>query len=116
VVVGEFNGDGKKDVVMEGVGRDSSAAFFLLSGADSKSTPQLVYMYRPQKAQKVQFPEPSINYMALVRPGKVRGFEEVEGSEPLNLRTDAVERSIFEKASEVYFLDHGVVQRFTTSD
>lgn len=113
VVVGDFNGDGRRDVAMDGVAGDSTARVFLLAAADSKASPQLIYLYPPQKFQDYG---PSINYMTLVRPGKIGGFDPVEGSEPLDLRTDAVEVIVFEKASEVYFLERGIVKRFTTSD
>lgn len=113
VAVGDFNGDGRPDVAMEGTAGDSVAAFFLLASPDSGSIPQLIYMYPTQKAWNF---EPSINYMTLVRPGKLHGFEEVEGPEPLTLRTDAIEWAAFGKASEIYFLEGGVLKRFTTSD
>ncbi len=116
VVVGDFNGDSKRDVAMEGIAGDTFAVFFLLSASDVKSRPALLYFHRPSKGNWSQTGATFINYLTLVHPGKVGGFTE-EGEPPLlDLRNDAVDYSIFEKASELYYVDKGVVQIFTTSD
>ncbi|MGI8400225.1 MAG: hypothetical protein ACR2NS_01290 [Gemmatimonadaceae bacterium] len=39
----------------------------------------------------------------------------LEGS-PLDLRTDAIQVVVIEKASVIYYLDHGVIHENTTSD
>jgi hypothetical protein len=116
VVVGDFNGDSKRDVAMEGIAGDTFAVFFLLSASDVKSRPVLLYFHPPQKGNWSQTGATFINYLTLVHPGKVGGFTE-EGDPPLlDLHNDAVDYSIFEKASELYYIEKGVVQIFTTSD
>jgi hypothetical protein len=57
-----------------------------------------------------------IFYFTLVRPGKVTGFAEDDGIPVLDLKHDAIDFGIFEKASELYYIENGVVKIFTTSD
>jgi hypothetical protein len=112
VVVGDFNGDSRRDVAMRGGSRDSSATVFLLAPSDGRP-PRLIFIGRPQQI----FPsEREWVYLRPVHPGTHTGFEEAEGSAPLNLRTDAVEVVAFEKASTIVFLENGTLQRFSTSD
>ena len=116
VVVGDFNGDSRRDVAMEGLAGDTYAVFFLLSAPDAHSSPALVYFHPPHKGSATPIDGSFINYLTLIRPGKVGGFTE-EGDPPvLDLRRDAVEYSAYEKGSEIYYIDKGVVQIFTTSD
>lgn len=51
-----------------------------------------------------------------MRPGNVTGFAEDEETPVLDLKTDAIDLGIFEKASELYDIENGVVKIFTTSD
>jgi hypothetical protein len=112
VVVGDFNGDSRRDVAMRGASRDSSATVFLLAPSNGRS-PSLIFIGRPQQL----FPsEREWVYLKPVHPGTHKGFEEAEGTAPLNLRTDAVEVVAFEKASTIVFLENGKLQRFSTSD
>ena len=112
VVVGDFNGDGRRDAAMRGISRDSSAAVFLLAPSDGAS-PSLIFIGRPQQI----FPaEREWVYLKPVRAGTLKGFGEAEGSGPLTLRTDAVEVVAFEKASTVVYLEKGTLRRFSTSD
>ena len=116
VVVGDFNGDSRRDIAMEGVAGDTFAIFFLLSASNSKEKPALLYFHPPSKGASGTVTS-FIDYLTLVHPGEIGGFEE-DASEPpvLQLRHDAVELGIFEKASEVYYVENGVVKIFTTSD
>lgn len=116
VVAGDFNGDSRRDVAMEGVAGDTFAIFFLLSATNAKESPALLYFHPPSKGASGTVSS-FIDYLTIVHPGKVAGFEEDAGEPPvLELHHDAVELGIFEKASEVYYVENGVVKIFTTSD
>jgi hypothetical protein len=116
VVVGDFNGDSRRDVAMEGISGDLFAVFFLLSAADGKSRPALLYFHPPQKGNWSQTDHTFISYLTLERPAKITGFDEDGDNPELDLHNDGIEYSAFEKASELYYIDKGVVQIFTTSD
>jgi hypothetical protein len=75
-----------------------------------------VYFHPPHKGSATPTDGSFIEYLTLVHPGKVAGFTE-EGAPPvLDLHRDAVEYAAYEKASEIYYIDKGVVQIFTTGD
>lgn len=117
VAVGDFNGDHIRDVAMEGISGELFAEFFLLGSSYSKSPPSLLFFRPPVKDTWSQTAKSWINYFTLVRPGKVSGFAEEEDETPvLNLKYDAIDYGIYEKASELYYIENGVVQVFTTSD
>jgi len=117
VAVGDFNGDSRRDIAMEGIAGDTFAIFFLLSASDPKSQPALLYFHPPVRGGASQVGTGFIDYLTLVHAGKVTGFEEDAGEPPiLELHHDAVDLGIFEKASELYYVENGVVKIFTTSD
>jgi hypothetical protein len=117
VAVGDFDGDSKRDIAMEGISGELYASFFLLSASASRAQPALLYFRPPSSSAWVKAEKSVINYFTLVRPGKVSGFSEEEGDTPvLSLHHDAIDFGIFEKASELYYIENGVVQVFTTSD
>lgn len=116
VAVGDFNGDSTRDVAMEGIAGDTFAAFFLLSASKSQPQPALLYFRAPVKGTWSQTAKSFSNYFTLVRPGKVSGFSEDDDVPVLNLHHDAIDFGYFEKASELYYIENGVVKSFTTSD
>ena len=111
VVVGDFNGDGQRDVALQGTSGGSMAIVMLLAAPDSVARPTLIYVERPARRGESEITE---DYLVIVHPGDIRGYE--DGVPPLHLRTDAIERVFFEKGSQIYYLDHGVVRILTTSD
>jgi len=116
VVVGDFNGDSRRDVAMEGIAGDAFVIFFLLSASDSNARPTLLYFHMPSPGSAQYARQANTDYLTLVPKGKVAGFAE-EGDAPiLDLRTDAVELAMFEKSSEIFYIEKGAVQIFATSD
>jgi len=116
VVIGDFNGDSKRDVAMEGVTGDAFVLFFLLSASTVNARPALLYFHPPSPGTAQYVKESVIDFLTRVPPGKITGFAEEGESPKLDLHHDAVELSIFGKASEIYYIENGVVQVFTTSD
>jgi hypothetical protein len=116
VAVGDFNGDTKRDVAMEGISGDRFATFFLLSATNPKSPPTLLYFRRPDNNTWSLTDRSFIFYLTLVRPGRVTGFADDDETPVLDLKHDAIDLGAFEKASELYYIENGVVKVFTTSD
>lgn len=110
VVVGDFDGDGRRDVAMQGTSGASTAIVMLLAAADSMARPRLIYIDRPRSRGQLGL---TGDYLNIVHPGDIEGED---GDPPLHLRTDAIERVFFEKGSQMYFLAHGVMRMLTTSD
>lgn len=113
VLLGDFDGDGRRDVAMQGTSGASMAVVMLLAAADPNARPRLIYIQRPRSRDGIW---ETGEYLSIVHPGDINGYDTAEGDPPLRLRTDAIERVFFEKGSEMYFLDHGVVRTLTTSD
>lgn len=110
VVLGDFNGDSRLDVAMEGNAGQIGATFILLAKSDSVPTPRLVFIDRGDAIKGS-----SDSYISLVRPKQIKVDPELE-QETLDLRTDAVQLVLIDRASVLYYLDHGAVRRYTTSD
>lgn len=113
VVVGDFDGDGRRDVAMQGTSGDSAAIVMLLAPPAGLAGPRLIYIARPGKHDPLEITE---DYLTIVHPGDIKGYDTEEGDPPLHLHTDAIERVFFEKGSQLYYFDHGVVRVFVTSD
>lgn len=110
VVLGDFNGDSKLDLAMQGNAGQTGATFMLLAKSDSVPTPRLLFIDRGDAIMGR-----GDTYLNLVRPMQIRVDPELE-QEALDLRTDAVQLVIIDKASVLYYLDHGVIRQYTTSD
>lgn len=106
VVLGDFNGDSKLDVAMAGKGAQRGTTFILLAKSDSVLTQRLFFISGGGSAD---------SYLTIVRPQRITADPELE-REPLDLRTDAVLSAIVEKASVIYYLDHGVLREYSISD
>jgi hypothetical protein len=113
VAIGDFDGDSKADIAMKGIARDSAATVFVLGRSATRPEPRLIFVGRPQLADRAT---PEWVFLVLVRPGPITEFDEGQGSQVLQLRTEAVEVVYFEKASEVYYLIGGELRSVATSD
>jgi hypothetical protein len=109
-VLGDFNGDAKTDVALFGNVEGASAVVMLLTASASLAEPRLVPV---QNGQAVE--GQADTYISYVPPGKRRTDPELEEA-VLDLRTDALLYAIIEKASVIYYLDHGALREYTASD
>lgn len=110
VVIGDFNGDSKLDLAMMGNAREGSATFMLLAESDSAPQPRILYIGRGES--RVGLAEV---YISLIRPQIIRSDPTLE-RQPLDLKTDAVLEVVIEKASLLYYLDHGTLRNYAISD
>jgi hypothetical protein len=108
LVVGDFNGDSKQDVAMQGSAKNASGFFILLAKSDSVRQSALLFAIRldPQDV------DPDI-YMGLIRPQEFQGDSE---REPFELRTDAVMHGYSDKAASIYFVRGGAIASYNVSD
>lgn len=111
VVLGDFNGDSKRDIAMLGNAENRESIVMLLASSATGGPAQLLVIARGGVAAKG---DPGY-YLNLVRPQRIKANRELE-REALDLRTDAVQVVVPEKASSIFFLDGGVIREYTTSD
>jgi hypothetical protein len=106
LVLGDFNGDSRRDVAIAGKGTIKEASVILLARSESIPTPRMFYISGGSTAD---------TYLTIVRPQRILVDPELE-QEALDLRTDAVLSVMVEKASVIYYIDRGALREFTTSD
>lgn len=111
VVIGDFNGDGRADVVLHGVGDSLLLEAALLSHADSLQFVELGAVPGNRWAT------PCIGgYLAFIPPGRYSSVEHELEAEELLLATDAFSSVSFEKSSEIYYWREGQFLRYATGD
>lgn len=108
VVLGDFNGDSKTDVAMQGNAGRVGATFMLLAQSDSVPIPRIFLIDRGDAVKPT-----GDSYISLMHPQKIT---DPLTQEVLDLRVDAVHYIVIEKASVVYYLDRGVIREYSTSD
>ncbi len=121
-VIGDFNGDGILDVVMDGDNRSSGRRVVLMSSQQSFTATEIDSLVRissdieSSRSNKgpIRGWEEGIDVgLSWAKPGTYRSAYE---SKPLVLKTDAFVVSYFEKASVLYYLRDGKWNNFTLSD
>lgn len=112
VVIGDFNGDRRADVVLEGVGDSLYLEAVLLSHADSV---QLVELGAVRGTPPTE-PRCSDSYLQFTPPGRYSSVEIELEAEALVLETDAFSSIGFEKSSEIYYWRNGEFHRYATGD
>lgn len=108
VVLGDFNGDSKTDVAIQGNAGRIGATFMLLAKSDSVPSPRILFSDRGDSNKPT-----GNSYISLLHPQKII---DPLTQEVFDLRADAVHLIVIDKASVLYYLDHGVVREYTTSD
>jgi hypothetical protein len=111
--IGDFDGDSTSDVAILGNSRDSTAAVFVLTPSPVRQHAKVIFIMRPRPTDRLNRES---TYLNRVPAGPVRVFDEDDKNPPFRLKTDGVEFAYFEKAAQVFFLEHGTVQSLITSD
>jgi hypothetical protein len=117
-VIGDFNGDGRKDVVLQGHDKTGELLIAVLSSKN---------VYRVKEIQRSQLIDPKTEYygmghyteyglwiyLTFVPKGTISSLYE---SHPLHLSADAFNVNYYEKASTLYYLNGDKFQKYITSD
>lgn len=113
-VIGDFNGDGICDVVVDGHGADTTRRIALLSSEGGVQViPLNAEAYIPPEAVRYDNDRGYWVYLRVVAPSHfVSHYEEA----PLHLLTDAFEIEYFEKASVLLYWQDGAFREYTTGD
>jgi len=117
-VIGDFNGDGRKDVVLQGCDKTSDLLIAVLS---SNSGPGVMEIMRSKRVDpQTEFYGMGDHneygmwvYLTLVPRGVIAS---PFAKNPLKLSTDAFELNYFEKASVLYYLDGPRFLKYITGD
>ncbi len=105
--IGDFNGDGTEDVVIDGYAATKELRIAVLS--DSRKQQVLVLQSRGRAPN----PSPRITVLQFVSPGKVgTNFTD----ETKLIFTDAFNVYYWEKAGSMYYWEDGQFKEFVTSD
>ena len=116
--IGDFNGDGRMDVVLQGFDKASELLIAVLS---SNSGPYVMEILRSKLVDpKTEFYGMGDHneyglwtYLTFVPRGMV---DSPFANQPLKLSTDAFQLNYFEKASVLYYLRGYKFQKYVTSD
>ncbi len=104
VVVGDFDGDSRRDVALLGASKNTPALFFLLANSDSANQPHIVFI------EPATPPDRRSYTMHFVGPGK---FPSPDNDEyVLDLHTDAIQLTS-ELVSTICYLEHGALRWFS---
>ena len=109
VVLGDFNGDTKQDVVLHGHNTSADMVICLLSTSNG------YHILIVDKWEVQDWTRSSHHdiYLTHVGPGLIEsGFED----EPLRLTTDGFQIGYFEKAATLYYYKEGRFRQYTTAD
>jgi hypothetical protein len=105
-VIGDFDGDSRKDVAMVGTSKSVPAFFILLADSGATGKPGIVFV------EPATDPNSRPYRLSLVHPQKIRNPDDVKDS--LNLRTDAIHLQSGEIA-EICYLEQGALRVFGLS-
>ena len=105
VVVGDFNGDAKLDVALEGRSKQTSATIMLLSNSSSTATPLFILLTRNAAAASA-----SSGYLGLLHPQEIK--DPYAENVAATLRFDGVQRVVPYRSSTVYYLENGVLRQY----
>ena len=94
---------------MEGNAGQVGATFMLLAKSNSAGSPRLLFISRGEAIKHGRD-----TYLTLFRPQRINVDSEL--ADTLNLHNDAVQVVIVEKASLIYYIDHGAIREYITSD
>jgi hypothetical protein len=116
--IGDFNGDGRMDVVLQGFDKANELLIAVLS---SNSGPYVMEILRSKLVDpKTEFYGMGDHneyglwtYLTFVPRGMV---DSPFANQPLKLSTDAFQLNYFEKASVLYYLSGHKFQKYVTSD
>jgi hypothetical protein len=106
-VVGDFNGDSRRDVALIGDSGGTPAFVFLLAKSDSIAEPRIISILRPVPNTPTDLRSYYIQFVGprrITYPGDPKTV--------LDLRTDAV-HAINESVSTIYYLHQGEVRTFS---
>lgn len=111
-VIADFNGDGRRDVVMDGQNPRRAARIVLLSSRSGFQA--LLLAEQPQAAGTLGRGQRTV-YLSYVAPGKIDSTPELEDS-VLTLRHEAFEVGYWEQAAVVYYWNGGAFAQYVTGD
>jgi len=112
-VIGDFNGDGKKDVVLQG---NDDSNELLIAVLSTKEGPRVIDIYKrpfPEAVRNSGINDMHEDYLSFVPKRKVSSPLE---NTSVQLKTDAFEVIYFEKASTMYYYDGDKFQTYMTGD
>jgi hypothetical protein len=109
VVIGDFNGDSKADVAIDGDSDTTATFFILLSKSDSVPRPSIYFAWKVQKHDR----DPD-TYMGLAHPQEFPTDGDVLA--PFTLHTDGVVHGDAGKAASVYWVESGKIQYGVIAD
>jgi hypothetical protein len=109
-IIGDFNGDGVQDVVMEGHDRKRALRLCLLS--HEVGFRLLILENHPWNPSALD-PGTEISYLAFRAPGRIATND---NGEEVVLRTDAFERVIVDKGAILYYWNGTTFVEFQTAD
>ncbi len=108
LVIGDFNGDSKRDVAIDADAPKVSAFLILLSKSDSVPEPRLFLVWKAESRIADLY-----TFMRLVHPQEFPGDGEMTA--PYTLRTDAVLYG-YEMAASIYFIEKGELRSYSVAD
>ena len=107
VVIGDFDGDSKRDIAMVGTSSATPVLIMLLAKSAANADPRLVFLSRPDPGTPSSL---GSQYLEFVGPGRIASPDDKKNV--LDLRTDAI-RVIGENLAEIVYLDRGAVRSFS---
>ncbi len=117
-VIGDFNGDGVRDVVLQGYDKNNELVIAVLSNRGGSRVMEVVRskLVDPQ-TESYSVGDHSENGLWIYLTFVPRGIVESPFAQrPLQLSTDAFELNYFEKASVLYYLTGQTFQKYVVSD
>jgi len=107
VVIGDFNGDSRRDIAVIGDSENTPAFFILLGKSDSIAEARIISILRPVPNRPTNLRSYYIEYVGPERIAYPDNPKHV-----LNLRTDAI-HAVSEDVSTIYYLLRGEVRTFS---
>ena len=107
VVIGDFNGDARRDIAVIGDSENTPAFFILLGKSDSIAEPRIISILRPVPNRPTNLRSYYLEYVGPERIAYPDNPKHV-----LDLRTDAI-HAVSEDVSTIYYLLKGELRTFS---